>query len=201
MTPRKMLLALALLPSLFGCTSDPVTTPQEQARIDVLDKTIEQDTDRLKAFEDEAKDLGALLTDDDPTNNEAAIARLENIESEYEVIIERVETNLAERGKILGEAVARGTAPIEGAATLLPPPWNFLAGGLIPLVAGLFFKRSRSHIADMAKTLIRGKGVEAVRYLLKAYGLKGTEKPDSAAPAAATTLNKTNSNAPPALPV
>jgi len=174
--------------SITACSGEAPRTPDENVRLEQLDADIERDTTSLEAYESDAKGLAEQLTDSDPANDAAAVAGLQSIETRYVEIADRVQANLYERGKLLNEATSRATAPLTGIAALLPPPWNALAVPILALGSGLAFKRSRSHLADAAMSVLRGKGLEAIRYFLKAYGQVSTEGQDRAAPIAAEKL-------------
>lgn len=162
-----LLSTLAIL-SLHAC--DAPQTAAETAEIDQLDARIDLATKELGVLEEAAKEQAELLADGDPSNDAAAVERLEAIHADYMEKGEALQADLSARGKILNEAAERATQPVAGGLAALFPQWSplILAGGA--LASRLVTKRSRDHLLDSFKSLGKANVADFLGGLLKSLG-------------------------------
>jgi len=164
------ILAAACCLSIAGCEAP--TTQAETQHLEQLDTRIDIAAKDLSDLEDQAKDQAALLVDQDPQNDAAAVEQLEQIHADYMALGQALKSDLDARGKILHDAADRVTAPVSGGLATIFPQWSplILAGGA--LASRLLTKRSRDHLLDSFKALGRANVGDFVGGLLKSLGYR-----------------------------
>ena len=174
---RPAFYALLVLPLLTSCEILPDLTPDEAARLEVLENQADQDqadAEHHRAqYEQAAAELKAAIRERDAARVEEAQAVLLATSSAHDVAVARYQAAVAEADDIEQTGIERRFGWVAPMLNLLPPgPWQsipqLLGLGQLAVLAGS--RRARHRLAEGIKEGARGNLMGLAAGVLKSMG-------------------------------
>jgi hypothetical protein len=171
-------LVLAVV-GFMGCRFDDVATaPQAQTMAQLADQADTQQT-KIDALEAEA---GEILTSLPQALAQGDAAKVAQLSAQAETLQQQLEQAYAAHAAVvqqmeaLAQEVLRPSATaVSGTASLIHPGLGMVVAGSWPLVAGLFFRRSRKHLAVAAQNVVKLDLGAALTRVLKSVGFQHSD--------------------------
>lgn len=163
-----VVLTLALVPAVTGCTAEQIMTPEQTAQLEVFDAAADEAAAEAKGKEDAAKEaldaVGVAIKSGDADATLAAMQAFEDTKVAFDESAAVVNARLSERKEFMDGVIEGRAAPITGflsaiVSTVFPaaaPYAGWLDMLAIP-IAGLFFKRNHKRLKWMGKSIIKGQ--------------------------------------------
>jgi hypothetical protein len=184
-----LLLGAIPIGMVTSCDPSRLATPDEAAALDALDGQIEAAEAQIKLSEDgikvhlaTLKALGSRAEDASTAEEAAAVqaevlalmVELQTSTRGWEAQLESLGVLGEQATQIEGEIGSRQTDGVSGMLGMIDPKLGLAATLLGPLFIRFGAKRSRKHLSDSAKKMVKMGLGESLSSLAKAYGFSHT---------------------------